>query len=76
MSSDFQRQTQNFYLSAKHTGHDLAEIEKAFEHDRHMQALEAKAFGLVDEVLGDTGDIVAMVDGHVQVPGENGSRPR
>jgi ATP-dependent Clp protease protease subunit len=67
-------QTQNFYLLAKHTGRHLAEIEKAFERDRHMQALEAKAFGLVDDVLGDTSDIVAVVDGQVRVPELNGHR--
>ncbi len=63
-------QMQNFYLLAKHTGRDWKEIEKAFERDRHMQALEAQEFGLVDQVLGDNSDIVAVVDGEVQVPGE------
>lgn len=59
---------QNFNLLARHTGRSLAEIERAFERDRHMQALEAKEFGLVDEVLGDTSDLVAVVNGHLQLP--------
>lgn len=38
-------------LMAKHTGQDLETIEKAVERDRFMSALEAKEFGIVDEVL-------------------------
>ena len=66
-------QTQLFYLVGKHTGHDWKKIEETFERDRYMQALEAKEFGLVDEVLGDTTDIVRVVDGQVQIPSTNGS---
>src|SRR5690606_18885995 len=66
-------QTQLFYLVGKHTGHDWKQIEETFARDRYMQALEAREFGLVDEVLGDTSDIVQIVDGQVQVPGSNGT---
>jgi ATP-dependent Clp protease, protease subunit len=66
-------QTQLFYLVGKHTGHDWKKIEETFLRDRYMQALEAQQFGLVDEVLGDTSDIVQIIDGQVQVPGINGA---
>jgi ATP-dependent Clp protease, protease subunit len=36
---------------AKYTGKDLAVIEKAMERDNFMTALEAKEFGLIDEVF-------------------------
>jgi hypothetical protein len=38
-----------------------------------MNALEAREYGLVDDVLGDSSDIVSMVDGHPQVPSQNGT---
>ncbi|MBX2997830.1 MAG: ATP-dependent Clp protease proteolytic subunit [Caldilineaceae bacterium] len=66
-------QTQLFYLVGKHTGHDWKKIEETFLRDRYMQALEAQQFGLVDEVLGDTSDIVQIVNGQVQIPGTNGA---
>lgn len=66
-------QTQLFYIVGKHTGHHWTKIEETFERDRYMQALEAKEFGLVDEVLGDTSDIVEVVDGQVRVPSSNGA---
>ena len=61
-------QTQLFHLVGKHTGHDWTHIEKDFERDRYMDALEAKEYGLVDEVLGDTRDIVVVQDGSIVVP--------
>ncbi len=66
-------QTQLFYIVGKHTGHHWKEIEKVFERDRYMNSLEAKEFGIVDEVLGDTGDIVWVVDGEIRVPEGNGT---
>ena len=66
-------QTQLFHLVGKHTGHDWKEIEKDFERDRYMNALEAKEYGLVDEVLGDTTDIVVVKDGNIVVPSTNGA---
>jgi len=38
-------------LMAKHTGQALAKIEKDTDRDFFMQAEEAKAYGLVDEVI-------------------------
>ncbi len=38
-------------IMAKHTGRTLAEIDTATDRDKYMTAEEAKAFGLVDEVL-------------------------
>jgi len=66
-------QTQLFHLVGKHTGHDWKEIEKDFERDRYMNALEAKEYGLVDEVLGDTTDVVVVKDGNIVVPSTNGA---
>jgi ATP-dependent Clp protease, protease subunit len=38
-------------ILAQHTGQDIARIEQETERDRYMTAEEAKAYGLVDEVL-------------------------
>jgi ATP-dependent Clp protease protease subunit len=38
-------------ILAKHTGQPLAAIEKETDRDRFFHAMEAKEFGLVDEVL-------------------------
>ncbi|MGY8770745.1 MAG: ATP-dependent Clp endopeptidase proteolytic subunit ClpP [Pirellulales bacterium] len=35
----------------KHSGHDLAQIEKDTERDNFMSADEAKAYGLIDHVI-------------------------
>lgn len=35
----------------EHTGRTLKEIEEALERDRYLSAIEAKDFGLVDEVV-------------------------
>jgi ATP-dependent Clp protease, protease subunit len=53
-------QTQLFHLVGKHSGHTWREIEDLFERDRWMNAVEAKQFGLVDDVLGDTGDVIVI----------------
>ena len=53
-------QTQLFQLVSKHVKRDWKEIERDFERDRYMTSLEAKEYGLVDEVLGDTSKIVAI----------------
>ncbi|HEX6224593.1 MAG TPA: ATP-dependent Clp protease proteolytic subunit [Chryseolinea sp.] len=53
-------QAQLFHLMGKHSGHTWQEIEEYFLRDRYLNAVEAKAFGLVDEVLGDIGDIVSI----------------
>jgi ATP-dependent Clp protease, protease subunit len=53
-------QAQLFHLMGKHSGHTWKEIEDFFLRDRFMNAVEAKTFGLIDEVLGDTSDIVVL----------------
>lgn len=53
-------QTQLFHLMGKHTGHTWKEIEGYFLRDHFMNALEAKEFGLIDEVLGDTSDVIGL----------------
>lgn len=53
-------QTQLFHIMGKNTGHTWQEIETFFLRDRFLNAVEAKAYGLVDEVLGDTGDILQV----------------
>jgi ATP-dependent Clp protease protease subunit len=68
-------QTQLFHLVGKHTGHNWKEIEKDFERDRYMNAIEAKEYGLVDDVIGGIGDIVQIKNGEIIVPdyAKNGS---
>ncbi|HVD99774.1 MAG TPA: ATP-dependent Clp protease proteolytic subunit [Cytophagaceae bacterium] len=51
-------QTQLFHLMGRHSGHSWKEIEEFFLRDRYLNALEAKSYGLIDEVLGDTSDLV------------------
>lgn len=53
-------QTQLFHLVGKHSGHTWKEIEEEFTRDRYMNAIEARKFGLVDHVLGNTDDIVVV----------------
>jgi len=64
-------QTQLFHLVGRHTGHSWKEIEAEFTRDRYMNALDARSFGLVDEVLGKTSDIVVVTkDGQMQLATE------
>lgn len=53
-------QTQLFHLMGKHSGHTWKEIEDYFLRDKYMSAPEAKAFGLIDDVLGDVSDVVVL----------------
>ena len=39
-------------IYAKHTGQPIEAVEKALDRDTYMAAEEAKAFGLVDQVMG------------------------
>ncbi len=66
-------QTQLFHIVAQQTGKVWQEIEEIFQRDRWMNAIEARDFGLVDEVLGDSSDIVSMVNGRASVPSQNGT---
>jgi ATP-dependent Clp protease protease subunit len=38
-------------LYAKYTGQSIEDIEKAMDRDKFLEADEAKAFGLIDEVF-------------------------
>lgn len=60
-------QAQLFYLMGKHTGHSWKEIEAYFLRDRYLNALEAKSFGLIDEVLGDTSDLIELEKSELRV---------
>lgn len=53
-------QTQIFHLLGAHTGHTWQEIEEYFLRDRYLNALEARDFGIVDEVVGETKDIIKI----------------
>ncbi len=41
-------------LLAKHTGRDVEQIERETERDRYLTPLEAKEYGIVDEILEET----------------------
>lgn len=60
-------QTQLFHLIGKHSGHTWKEIEDYFVRDKYMSAPEARAFGLIDEVLGDTSNVVMVNAGQPEV---------
>ncbi|MEZ4614343.1 MAG: ATP-dependent Clp protease proteolytic subunit [Caldilineaceae bacterium] len=53
-------QTQLFKIVSKHSNRNWKDIEADFERDRYMNAMEAKEYGLIDEVLGDTSDVVVL----------------
>ena len=51
-------QTQMFSIIGKHSGHTWQEVEREFTRDRFMHSLEAKEFGLIDHILGNTQDVI------------------
>lgn len=51
-------QTQMFHILGKHSGHTWQEIERDFNRDRFMHSLEAKEYGLIDQILGESSDVV------------------
>ncbi len=53
-------QTQIFHIMGKQSGHTWQEIEEYFLRDKYMNAEEAREFGLVDEVMGDAGDVIFL----------------
>lgn len=53
-------QAQLFHLMGRHTGHTREEIEQFFLRDRFLNSLEAKEYGLIDAVLGDTSHLVKV----------------
>jgi ATP-dependent Clp protease, protease subunit len=42
-------------IYVKHTGQDLATVEAALERDNFMSAEDAKAWGLIDEIVPSRG---------------------
>lgn len=53
-------QSQLFHIMGRHTGHTAKEIEEYFLRDRYLNTEEAKAYGLIDEILGDTSNLVTL----------------
>lgn len=53
-------QAQLFHLLGKHSGHTAKEIETFFLRDRYLDAIEAREYGLIDEILGDASDIILL----------------
>jgi ATP-dependent Clp protease protease subunit len=53
-------QTQIFHLMGKQSGHTWKEIEEFFLRDKYLNAEEAKEFGIIDEVMGDAGDVIFL----------------
>ena len=51
-------QTQLFHIIGKHSGHTWQEIEAHFARDRFMHAPEAKEYGFIDHILGETDDVI------------------
>lgn len=62
-------QGQIFHLISKNTGRTYEEIDDAFKRDKFMNALEAKEFGLIDDILGDTADLISYKDIISRIPG-------
>lgn len=54
-------QAQLFHLMGRHTGHSWKELEDYFLRDRYLNAEEAKSYGLVDEILGDSSDVFILI---------------
>src|SRR6476646_3694485 len=71
-------QNQIFYLIGKFSGHSREEIEEMFRRDRFMNSIEARQYGLIDEVIGDTDDLIALDEVqskiHFQVSEKNRER--
>ncbi|MGD1843952.1 MAG: ClpP family protease [Salibacteraceae bacterium] len=60
-------QTQLFHIMGKNSGHSWQEIEELFRRDRFMNALEAQAYGFIDEVLGDTDNLIQLKSQEAEV---------
>ncbi|MBS0029934.1 ATP-dependent Clp protease proteolytic subunit [Chitinophaga sp. 22321] len=53
-------QDKTFQVISKHAGRTVEEVAAAFKNDHFMTAMEAKEFGLVDEVLNTTETLPAL----------------
>ncbi|MDF9799633.1 ATP-dependent Clp protease protease subunit [Catalinimonas alkaloidigena] len=67
-------QTQLFHIMGRHSGHSWKEIEDYFLRDRFLNAREAQEFGLIDEVLGDTGNLIMLNKSELEVSLYNGKK--
>jgi ATP-dependent Clp protease protease subunit len=45
-------------LMSKHTGRPVEQIERDFDRDRFMSAEEAKAYGIIDNIVSVPGELV------------------
>jgi ATP-dependent Clp protease protease subunit len=55
-------------IIAKHTGQSFDVVEKACDRDNFMSPEEAKAFGLVDEVVASRKDVPNLPDKSSVIP--------
>jgi ATP-dependent Clp protease, protease subunit len=67
-------------IISKHTGKDVVQVEKDCDRDNFMSAEEAKAYGLVDEVVQSRREIPNMAAGKegpkdIILPGGGGALP-
>jgi len=53
-------QTQIFHLMGKQSGHTWKEMEDFFHRDKYLNAEDAREFGIIDEVMGDTNDLIFL----------------
>ncbi len=51
---------QLFHIVGRNCGHHWKKIEEDFLRDRFMNSLEAKAYGLIDEILGDVDGLISL----------------
>ena len=65
-------QVQLFHIIGKHTGHSWQEIEEFFIRDKFLNAREAQSYGLIDQVLGDTSDLITLKDTALEVAFDQG----
>jgi ATP-dependent Clp protease protease subunit len=45
-------------LMSKHTGRPVEQIERDFDRDRFMSAEEAKAYGIIDNIIDNPSELV------------------
>jgi ATP-dependent Clp protease protease subunit len=49
-------------LMAKHTGRAVEQIERDFDRDNFMSADDAKAYGIIDNVIAHRGELVTVAE--------------
>ena len=60
-------QAQICHLMGKHSGHSWEEIDDFFRRDKYLNALQAKEYGIIDEVMGDTASLISVVDKPLEI---------